>query len=171
MLEPLKARTMRARQAGITLFEMMFTIAIAAVLLSIAVPTYADFAARQRLAAASDTLVRELRQARYEAVQRGAALHVTPSAGPEWCVAISTQPGCRCDGGCAMRTIDHRDFVGVQMTLGEAREFDAQQGLAQPGTMATLAAGPRFGTALELSAVGRAKACTTGASMPGFTAC
>jgi prepilin-type N-terminal cleavage/methylation domain-containing protein len=157
---------------GFTLIEVLFVTAIATLLLTLAIPTYADFSARHQLAAATDTLVLELRQTRYDAVQRGTTLYVTPNAGAHWCVVVSADPGCRCgQPQCALRTLDSAAFPDVTMTIAAPVRFDGRQGLADAGLVAVLSANRRFGTELQLSATGRPRVCASGAAMPNLPAC
>jgi len=157
---------------GFTLIEVLIVSALAALLLTLAIPTYADFSARHQLAAASDTLMLELRQARYDAVQRGTALYVTARTGANWCVVVSADPGCRCgQPGCALRSVDSAAFPDVTMTVAAPVRFDSRQGLADAGLVAALTANRRFGTELLMSANGRPRVCASGAAMPNLPAC
>jgi type IV fimbrial biogenesis protein FimT len=157
---------------GFTLVEVLIVALIAAALISIAAPTYADFSARHQLAAASDTLALELRQARYEAVQRGVTLHVTPTPGARWCVAVSAQPGCRCgDASCALRTIESTDFPDVAMSVGSPARIDGRLGHSDAGMVAVFTANRSFGTEVQLSATGRPKVCSSGAAMQDIPSC
>jgi prepilin-type N-terminal cleavage/methylation domain-containing protein len=163
---------MNTLRRGFTLIELLIVATVAAVLLTLAIPTYADFSARHQLAAATDTLVLELRQARYDAVQRGTALYVTPSAGAQWCVVVSTDPACRCgDARCALRTLDSAAFPDVAMSVASPVRFDGRQGAADAGLVAALSANRRFGTELQLSASGRPRVCASGAAMPNLPSC
>jgi len=66
---------------GFTLIELMVTIAILAIVLTVAVPGFQDFIARNRLAAATNELVSALALARSEAVKRATRVTV---ASADW---------------------------------------------------------------------------------------
>jgi type IV fimbrial biogenesis protein FimT len=66
---------------GFTLIELMVTIAILAITLGLAVPSFQEFVARNRLAAATNELVSALALARSEAVKRAARVTV---ASADW---------------------------------------------------------------------------------------
>ncbi len=60
--------------AGLTLIELMVTIAIAAILLAIAVPNLQNLFINNRLVTASNSFVASLNTARSEAIRRGASV-------------------------------------------------------------------------------------------------
>ena len=69
---------------GFTLIELMITLAIAALILSLAVPSLRDFTLRNNLAAKANELVSTLNYARSEAVRRGETITVTSNNGNAW---------------------------------------------------------------------------------------
>lgn len=71
----------RINQHGFTLLELLMTLAIAAVLLSLAVPAYKQLVSRNRLAALVSDLVGDLNYARNEAINRGQPVFVCASEG------------------------------------------------------------------------------------------
>ena len=74
---------MNPKQHGMTLVELMVTLAVAAILVSAALPSLSDMAANNRLSALNNQLVSSLNYARSEAVKRryDVALCVRNSAG------------------------------------------------------------------------------------------
>ena len=83
------ASALRQRQRGFTLFELLITLIVAAVLLAIAVPSVSQFVESSRLRASQAELVSALTLARSEATKRGLnvvvqAAAVTPVAGKEF---------------------------------------------------------------------------------------
>lgn len=65
---------------GFTLIELMITIAIAAILLTLGVPSFADFIANTRIATDSSNLMADLAFARSEAVKRGSPVAICRKA-------------------------------------------------------------------------------------------
>src|SRR5687767_3310746 len=75
-------RSPPAQEAGFTLFELMFTVAVAAVLASIAVPNMRDFIRNGRLTSAANDLLRSTQVARSEAIKRQTIVALCASADP-----------------------------------------------------------------------------------------
>lgn len=61
---------MKAKQSGFTLLEMMFTIALLAVIVGVGVPNLRDFVRNSRMTAAANDIVTDFNLARSEAVKR-----------------------------------------------------------------------------------------------------
>ena len=90
----------RHRQAqpmrGVTIIEMMVVVVVAAIILTLAVPSMREFLVRQRVAAVNAELVTDLQFARSEAVARNRDVYVSfftdPLAGspPMSCYTIHT---------------------------------------------------------------------------------
>jgi type IV fimbrial biogenesis protein FimT len=74
-----------ARQNGITLLELLVTMAIVAVLLATAVPSFRSYVQNQELRGAAGALASDLYYARNAAVDRGARVTVCPGDARSGC--------------------------------------------------------------------------------------
>lgn len=72
------------RTGGFTLIELMVTIAIAAVLLMIGVPSFVAFQRNSELTSAANSFVAALGAARGEAMKRGLQAVIAPRANNDW---------------------------------------------------------------------------------------
>jgi type IV fimbrial biogenesis protein FimT len=79
-------------QQGFTLVELMVTIAVLAVLISLAMPSFQSFTAEQRVKAATADLAATLGYARSEAIMRKADVSVAPLTGG-WAKGWSVKVG------------------------------------------------------------------------------
>ncbi|WP_172452677.1 GspH/FimT family pseudopilin [Chromatium okenii] len=70
---------LRQRMTGTTLLELMITLSIAAILMSIAVPSFQSFTRTNRIAAITNQLSSALQHARSEAMTRGKTVTVCKS--------------------------------------------------------------------------------------------
>ena len=73
------------REHGITLVELLVTLAVAVILATIALPGFAGLLQEQRLITATTDFMASLRLARSEAVQRGEGVLICPSADGSHC--------------------------------------------------------------------------------------
>lgn len=78
----------RTRQAGVTLLELLVAVAVVAVLLGIAVPTFTSTVNNNRLTAHANELIAGLQSARMEAIRRNTRV-----------VLCRSDDGATCDAG------------------------------------------------------------------------
>lgn len=74
---------MKNRSRGFTLLELMVTVAVLAILTTIAIPNYQRFVADSRMTAQANDLLTALHLARSEAVKRNAPVSVNAMGG-DW---------------------------------------------------------------------------------------
>jgi len=83
---------MKTRSAGFTLMELMITLALAAVILSIGAPSFTEFRRNNRLTSVGNEFLGAVQTARSEAIKRQVPVAVCPSANPG-------DPAATCSGG------------------------------------------------------------------------
>jgi type IV fimbrial biogenesis protein FimT len=76
-------------EMGFTLIELMVTLAVAAIVLTVAVPSFQDLVRNNRLATQANQLVSALNLARSEAVKRGVRVTVCKTDAPD-----AAEPSC-----------------------------------------------------------------------------
>lgn len=73
------------KRSGFTLVELMITLAVVAIVVTVAVPAWSDFVSRNRLATANNTLVTALNVARSEAARENGNVSICPSTDQSSC--------------------------------------------------------------------------------------
>jgi type IV fimbrial biogenesis protein FimT len=159
------------RRRGFTLTELLVTIALAALVAGLAVPSFASAVARHRLQGAAEQLAHDLAEARFDAARRGTPLHVSFATGAQWCYAVAAAPdcGCRDAAGCGLKTVQAADHPGVQLLQ------------AEDATLAPGPAGHRGGALLQgadghqlrvaLTPLGRPRVCAPAGAVRGYPGC
>lgn len=115
----------RQRQTGVTLMEMLIVVAIAAILATIAGPSFGDFVNNTRLNSTMTQLASDLNRARIEAIKRnswvlicvGNAAGTDCGTGPNWqngwVVCLDSEP----DGSCDASTADQPNPIAVHQAI------------------------------------------------------
>lgn len=80
----MKRKTHRCCQPGFTLIELMVTIAVAAVLMVVAAPSFVTYQRNAELTSLTNTLMASINAARGEAMKRGMFAMVLPKDGSQW---------------------------------------------------------------------------------------
>lgn len=168
------------RNTGITLVELVLTIAVLAILAGAGVPPMLALLERMRLGSAAEALRGDLLLARSEAIRRNTPVTVSirsDAAHTRWCYALNTGDGCDCfrPGDCRLRHAPGRggsstEFkrlrLGSNFRGGVLRFFPAR-GTATAGTAWLAAGGHRV--QIKVSALGRVRACANG--LRGYPPC
>ncbi|MCC6171228.1 MAG: GspH/FimT family pseudopilin [Gammaproteobacteria bacterium] len=142
------------RIRGFTLFELMLTLGLAAVLMGLAAPSVTNFMRSSRLSGASRDLLTDLTLARSEAVMRATRVTVCTSNNMTSCTNDGWAQGrlVFVDGG-AIRTIDGADLVLVRTNAPPVTASGA--GVALVNAVSFQANG-------RLNGVGRINVCADG---------
>ena len=108
------------RNRGFTLMEMLVTLAVVAIVASLAVPSFQNMIATQRVRSAANDLVTALNLARSEAVKRNRIVTVTPAGtwADGWTVSYV-------DGGNTITIQTHEALEGVTMAGTAAISYRA----------------------------------------------
>lgn len=107
------------RQAGFTLTELIVTVAVAAILLTVGIPSFQDMFRRNRAAAHTNEVISALNLARSEAAKRGVRVSLCPSTDQATCSG-----GTNWNSGWIVftdtSTNDSTVTVGTVLRVGEA---------------------------------------------------
>lgn len=76
---------MKPSDSGFTIIELLITVAMAAILAALAMPSFSDLMSKRNVVAVSDTLISDLRYARSEALKRTTPVTVCQSLNSASC--------------------------------------------------------------------------------------
>lgn len=107
------------KQSGFTLVELLVTVAIAAIVLSVAVPSMRDIIQNSRISSVTNELVSALMVARSEAIRQNAMACVCPSV-----TTRNAVPACVASGNWESGWIAFSDFNGDCVINGAAPTAD-----------------------------------------------
>jgi type IV fimbrial biogenesis protein FimT len=190
MLEPMNNRK-AARERGFTVIELMITVAIIAIVIALAAPSFTDFLAKKRIEGVLSELATDLQYARSEAVSRNATIRVTFGTG---CYLITAQPDGSSPSSTCSQTAAPTLGTGavnlkqVQLQSGASAsfspnaslthlEFDPVRGIASFSTNAgsgSINVNSSIGSwqlRATVTAVGSMSICSPSGSVKGYTSC
>ena len=159
------------RERGLTVVELMVTLAIAAVLLGVALPAFNTFVDQRRLTTQVNDFLLAVQFARSEATKRGANVSViavnagdnADEWGPGWCVVVGSPANCPAATDVANLTrfdaTDPNTFSGLGALDGVDRLTFNSRGVlvgAVGGTLNLCGAAGSNGRTVALAATGRA---------------
>lgn len=171
---------------GFTLIELMIVVALVAIVLALAAPSFTTTLAKKRMEGVASELGTDMQYARSEAVQRNAPIRVIVGSG---CYTIHTV-GTTDATGCAALGTGAVALKSVTLPAGTASlaftsnngkafiEFDPVRGMAADATGADSSGHVTVSSSAgswqlraDVTAMGRVKSCSPNNSIPGMPAC
>jgi len=173
-----------SRQAGVTLVEAVAAMAVAAILIGAAAPSFQQMQARRMVEGPASEIASDLLYARSEAISRNESVRVSfqsPAAGACYVLHTGDAGDCVCGGsGPALCGNGAREIKTVLLPANRAVTvqssvasmlFHPVRGTTTPaGTVKVLGAN---GYAIHhvVNLMGRVRSCTPAASIPGYKPC
>ena len=190
------ATTARSYRSGFTLIELMVTIAVLAILVTLAMPSFSDFFDRYRLRGAVDDVISVIANARAEAVKADRDVNVSiGGTTADWCVganaALEPAAGARAPGALACictnvaecqvggqrLAVDVGKHAGVTVgAVGGNFMIDSKLGMISPlaAHSATFTSpSGKYSLAVAVNPLGQASVCVPNGqpTIPGVSSC
>lgn len=135
-MSPIRSNT------GFTLIEMIATVAVLAVLVTVGIPSFQETIDKRRLTGAAEQLQADLQYARSEAIKRNGNVFVTfTGSGTTWCYGLSaTTATCNCTtaNSCALdgveKVVNQTGFRNVSVSqniTGSNLNFEPRRGIVR----------------------------------------
>jgi type IV fimbrial biogenesis protein FimT len=161
------------RQQGLTLIELVITLALMAIRASRAVPEGGRLLARWKLQATAERLSADLQAARLDAIERGLTQHVQLLSGTRWCWSVSESPGCGCEEPLSCQRIRAVAPQGGGVLLESGTRLRFEPTAESRTSPLELPISNAFGDRLQiaLTPMGRSRICTPGRPAMGYPAC
>ena len=160
---------------GLTLLELMITLAVLVVLAALTLPSFAGMTQRARLKSVAETLAADLTEARFEAAQRGQALHLAFKPGANWCWAVATAAHCACEPtpapACRLKAVRAADNGGIALLESASARMEPSGEAASAADLALFESPSGERLRVSVSPLGRATICAPASPVPGYRAC
>jgi type IV fimbrial biogenesis protein FimT len=184
MEETMQSSYSTRRQRGVTLIETMIVVAVSAVVLGTAAPSFKQMRARHQVEGPAIELASNLLFARSEAIARNESVRLSfqsPAAGACYVVHTGDAGDCVCSGsGPALCSNGAREIKTVLLPASRpvtlesnvaSMLFHPVRGTTTPaGTVKVLGANG-YAVHHVVNLMGRVRSCAPAARMPGYKSC
>ncbi|BAW80191.1 fimbrial protein pilin [Candidatus Nitrosoglobus terrae] len=166
---------------GFTLIEMMVTVAIAAILLAVAIPSFTQMMDKKRLEGAAESLYADLQLAQSEAIKANKTIKISfYTNSTVWCYGLTDNTaGCNCQAlnscmiGGIQRTVSSDEFQNITISSSlPTFSFSPPRGTANTSKIEFQSASNQT-LQVKVSGFGRVKLCSPAGAgnLGGYPVC
>lgn len=168
--------------SGLTLLELLITISILVLVVSLGAPAINSIQKNMQLKAAAESSYFAFQQARVAAITQNIDVTVAIQPGENWCAALSDSGLCDCatTNVCTLNGVEYKvdsanyRFVSIdKVTFGvdNIAVFDSDRGMAIGHAGSVVFTDGDKQLKLILSNMGRVRICAVASSLGGYEAC
>ena len=169
-------------QRGFTLLELMVTVSIIAIVVTIGAPAVLSTQKSMQLKGAIEASYFSFQYARSAAITAGADVTVSMTSGTDWCVGVSDGGDCDCNtlNSCTINGVEQlvksSDFKLVTMQnisfgVTNTAVFDGVRGLSIGSAGSTVFSDGNNEARLILSNMGRIRICMAAGELGRYSLC
>ncbi|MCU7555723.1 GspH/FimT family pseudopilin [Alteromonas sp. ASW11-19] len=174
---------MTTRQQGLTLLELMITVAIVLLLITVGSPAIVSAQRHLSLSGAVENTYFMFQQARSHAVRQSSDIVMDfEGASSSWCIGLTDQADCDCSvvNSCTIDGVDavlsndefpHTWLKSISFDDNDQALIDGRRGLALNSAGSAVLSDSKNAVRLELNAVGRVKICVTEGELGSYPQC
>jgi prepilin-type N-terminal cleavage/methylation domain-containing protein len=181
----IETASQKVRSRGVTLIEMMVTMAVAIIFVSIALPSFGGLMEKFRTRRATETMAASMLLAKSEAIKRNTPVRVvftSSNSGATWCYGLTTATTCNCTvaNSCkldnAESVVTSTQFRGISLAnpaTGSAFSFNPLRGMVNAGNVQFTSDELGYQARVLLSGFGRVTTCSVSGDgyLGGFKTC
>ena len=168
--------------SGLTLLELLITISILVLVVSLGAPAINSIQKNMQLKAAAETSYFAFQQARVAAITQSIDVTVAIRPNANWCAALSDSGLCDCSvsNDCTLNGVEQKvdfsdyPFVSIdKVTFGDDNiaVFDSNRGMAMGHAGSVVFGDGDKQLKLILSNMGRVRICAVASRLGGYEAC
>jgi prepilin peptidase dependent protein A/type IV fimbrial biogenesis protein FimT len=168
--------------SGLTLLELLITISILVLVVSLGSPAINSIQKNMQLKGAAESSYFAFQQARFAAITQSTDVTVAIHPGENWCAALSDSGVCDCtiSNECTINGVEYKvnfsdyRFVSIEnVTFGadNIAVFDANRGLAIGHAGSVVFTDGNKQLKLILSNMGRVRICSSDSNIGGYDPC
>lgn len=183
------------KHCGLTLIELMVTLAVMAIIATMAVPGMNNYMKINRLRGATSQFYADVQFARSESIKRKAdiSVSITSDGGNSWCYGIDQNTGCDCSitdttdanactlsisGTNVLKVRTSQEYPDINLISHNGTNltyttFHSIRGTASSANAAIFQSNDSFETHVDVSILGKVSACTPAgsSSVSGYSIC
>lgn len=148
-------------ESGVTLIELLISIAVLAILVAIAAPYFGDYIERQRLVGAAEALHGQIQQAKRAAISNNKTIYFQASNGSSWTATYGDEDPPTGDvNGLSVLNVSSEDYPTIEIVNAVTVDFNMPGNSADVSGNLDIESPSGWNVVVSVSSVGRVEICS-----------